>query len=66
MYLASVTNRTPKICIPSPTVLHLRGGRDAIDRHAYPDMEGFYADLARVYREEIRALADLGCAWTKH
>jgi len=62
-YLASVTNRTPKVCIPSPTILHMRGGRDAIDRHAYPDMEGFYADLARVYREEIHALADLGCSY---
>ena len=41
----------------------MRGGRDAIDRHAYPDMEGFYADLAQVYREEIRALADLGCTY---
>ena len=62
-YLASVTHRTPKVCIPSPTILHMRGGRDAIDRHAYPDLEGFYADLARVYREEIRALADLGCTY---
>ena len=62
-YLASVTHRTPKVCIPSPTILHMRGGRDAIDRHAYPDMEGFYADLAQVYREEIRALADLGCTY---
>jgi 5-methyltetrahydropteroyltriglutamate--homocysteine methyltransferase len=41
----------------------MRGGRDAIDKHAYPDMEGFYADLAQVYREEIRALADLGCTY---
>ena len=62
-YLASVTNRTPKVCIPSPTILHMRGGRDAIDKHAYPEMEDFYADLARVYREEIRALADLGCTY---
>lgn len=62
-YLASVTHRTPKVCIPSPTILHMRGGRNAIDRHAYPDMEGFYADLAQVYREEIRALADLGCTY---
>lgn len=62
-YLASVTNRTPKVCIPSPTILHMRGGRDAIDRHAYPEMESFYADLARVYREEIRALANLGCTY---
>lgn len=62
-YLASVTNHTPKVCIPSPTILHMRGGRDAIDKHAYPEMEDFYADLAQVYREEIRALADLGCTY---
>jgi 5-methyltetrahydropteroyltriglutamate--homocysteine methyltransferase len=62
-YLASVTHRTPKLCIPSPTILHMRGGRDAIDKHAYPEMEDFYADLAQVYREEIRALADLGCTY---
>ena len=46
-YLASVTGRTPKLCIPSPTILHMRGGRAAIDEQAYPDMEKFYADLAR-------------------
>lgn len=62
-YLASVTQRTPKLCIPSPTILHMRGGRDAIDKHAYPDIDGFYADLAQVYREEIRALADIGCTY---
>ena len=62
-YLASVTGQTPKLCIPSPSVLHFRGGREAIDRKAYPDMEGFYADLARVYREEIQELAALGCTY---
>ena len=62
-YLASVTARTPKLCIPSPTILHMRGGRAAIDEQAYPDMEKFYADLARVYREEIHALADVGCTY---
>jgi 5-methyltetrahydropteroyltriglutamate--homocysteine methyltransferase len=62
-YLASVTDRTPKLCIPSPTILHMRGGRAAIDEQAYPDMEKFYADLARVYREEIQALADVGCTY---
>src|SRR6266498_3837582 len=58
-YLALVTARTPKLCIPSPTILHMRGGRDAIDKQAYPDIERFYSDLAHVYREEIRALAEL-------
>jgi 5-methyltetrahydropteroyltriglutamate--homocysteine methyltransferase len=62
-FLSSVTQRTPKLCIPSPTILHMRGGRDAIDKQAYPEMEGFYDDLARVYREEIRALADCGCTY---
>ena len=62
-YLASVTTRTPKLCIPSPTILHMRGGRAAVDKQAYPDMDRFYSDLAQVYREEIRALAELGCTY---
>ncbi len=62
-FLRSVTRRTPKQCIPSPTILHMRGGRGAIDRNAYPDVDMFFADLARVYREEIRDLAQLGCTY---
>ncbi|HEY1235668.1 MAG TPA: 5-methyltetrahydropteroyltriglutamate--homocysteine S-methyltransferase, partial [Candidatus Binatia bacterium] len=62
-YLASVTSRTPKLCIPSPTILHMRGGRDAVDKKTYPDMDGFFSDLAQVYREEIRGLAELGCTY---
>jgi 5-methyltetrahydropteroyltriglutamate--homocysteine methyltransferase len=62
-YLQSVTQRTAKLCIPSPTILHMRGGRAAIDKQAYPDMEKFNADLARVYTEEIHALADVGCTY---
>jgi 5-methyltetrahydropteroyltriglutamate--homocysteine methyltransferase len=62
-FLASIARAMPKITIPSPTVMHFRGGRDAIDAQAYPDMEGFYADLARVYREEIHDLAQAGCRY---
>jgi 5-methyltetrahydropteroyltriglutamate--homocysteine methyltransferase len=62
-FLKSVAKVTPKITIPSPTTLHFRGGREAIDRHAYPDMAEFYADLARVYREEIADLAAAGCRY---
>lgn len=54
---------TAKITIPSPTILHFRGGRDAIDTAAYPTMDSFYADLARVYREEIADLAAAGCRY---
>jgi len=62
-FLKSATSATPKITIPSPSVLHFRGGRKAIDRAAYPDIDEFYADLARVYGEEIRDLADAGCRY---
>jgi 5-methyltetrahydropteroyltriglutamate--homocysteine methyltransferase len=62
-YLESVTTRTPKVTIPSPTMVHFRGGRKAIDIEAYPDMEEFFDDLARVYREEIQSLYDAGCRY---
>lgn len=54
---------TPKLTIPSPTIVHFRGGRDAIDARAYPQIGQFYDDLAAVYRAEIRALADAGCRY---
>jgi 5-methyltetrahydropteroyltriglutamate--homocysteine methyltransferase len=62
-FLKLITRATPKITIPSPTTMHFRGGREAIDPKAYPDIDGFYDDLARVYREEIRDLAQAGCRY---
>jgi len=62
-FLKSVTQRTAKLCIPSPSILHFRGGRKAVREDAYPDMDEFFADLARVYREEVRDLAALGCTY---
>jgi len=62
-FLKSTTKQTAKLCIPSPTMVHFRGGRAAVDRVAYPDMEEFFADLARVYREEIADLAARGCTY---
>lgn len=62
-FLKSVTKETPKLTIPSPSLMHFRGGRGAIDEKAYPDMDGFYADLARVYNEEILDLAAAGCRY---
>lgn len=54
---------TPKVTFPSPTVVHFRGGREMIDATAYPEMDGFYADLARIYRQEIAELAAAGCRY---
>jgi 5-methyltetrahydropteroyltriglutamate--homocysteine methyltransferase len=62
-FLKSATKNTPKVTIPSPTMLHFRGGRAAISREAYPEMDAFYEDVAACYRAEIKSLADAGCTY---
>ena len=62
-FLHSIAKATPKVTMPSPTVVHFRGGREMIDTKAYPQMDAFYADLARVYQEEIADLAAAGCRY---
>ncbi|MEX1143235.1 MAG: 5-methyltetrahydropteroyltriglutamate--homocysteine S-methyltransferase [Anaerolineales bacterium] len=62
-YLKSVTSRTPKVTIPSPTMTHFRGGRKAIDIDAYPDLDEFFDDLALVYQKEIDSLYKAGCRY---
>ncbi len=62
-FLKSQVSRTPKVCIPSPTMVHFRGGRAAIDIESYPDLDQFFADLAQCYRDEIAALYAAGCRY---
>jgi 5-methyltetrahydropteroyltriglutamate--homocysteine methyltransferase len=64
-YLKSVApaGTTAKLTIPSPSMLHYRGGRAAIDAAVYPDMEQFWDDLAKVYAQELAALHRLGCTY---
>jgi 5-methyltetrahydropteroyltriglutamate--homocysteine methyltransferase len=62
-FLKEVATVTPKMTIPSPSVLHFRGGRKAIDREAYPDMDGFYADTAEAYRKAVAAFYEAGCRY---
>jgi 5-methyltetrahydropteroyltriglutamate--homocysteine methyltransferase len=54
---------TPKMTIPSPSVLHFRGGRRAVDQSVYPDMNAFYRDLGDAYNQAVRAFADAGCRY---
>ena len=61
-FLKSVAQATPKLTMPSPSMMHYPGGR-GIDRNVYPDMEQFFADLAEVYVKEITALGRLGCTY---
>jgi len=62
-FTQSATKVTAKLSIPSPSVLHFRGGRGGVSASAYPEMGDFFTDLARVYREEIQALAAAGCTY---
>lgn len=63
-FVKANTKRTPKQTMPSPTML-LRGGRAAVNREAYPDLAEFHADIAEVYREELRQLGEAGCRYVQ-
>ncbi|WP_066272158.1 5-methyltetrahydropteroyltriglutamate--homocysteine S-methyltransferase [Hydrogenophaga palleronii] len=57
---------TPKVTIPSPTMLHFRGGRAGISKEAYPDLDpAFYDDVAKAYGDELQSLADAGCTYVQ-
>lgn len=62
-YLRALTPTPAKITIPSPTMLHFRGGRAGIDADAYPHIEDFFEDLALCYQREIEALYAAGCRY---
>jgi 5-methyltetrahydropteroyltriglutamate--homocysteine methyltransferase len=55
--------QTAKITIPSPSMVHYRGGREAIDATVYPDLAQFWDDLAGAYAQEIQRLYDLGARY---
>lgn len=62
-FLNSVVSRTAKVSIPSPSMLIVQGGEKVIDRSIYPDPDEFFADLSRVYAEEVADLAKAGCKY---
>ena len=66
-YLKSqVAGHTPKVTIPSPTMLHFRGGRAGISKEAYPELDpAFYDDVAKAYGDELRSLAAAGCTYVQ-
>ena len=59
----AVTKNVPKLTIPSPSMVHYRGGRAAVDPRVYPVLDEFWADLVAAYREEVRRLGELGCTY---
>ncbi len=62
-FLQQHTSAASKMTLPSPSVLHFRGGRKAVSREVYPDMEEFYHDLGLAYRAAVQAFADAGCRY---
>ncbi len=59
-FIKSVTKVMPKVCIPSPTLMHFRGGRENIDIKAYPQMRDFFTDIAKAYQAEINDMVAAG------
>src|SRR4029078_1668726 len=64
-FLASHTTLTHKVAIPSPTMLHFRAGRAGIPEDVYPEMQGFYDDVAAAYHAKIADLAEAGCRYVQ-
>jgi 5-methyltetrahydropteroyltriglutamate--homocysteine methyltransferase len=64
-FLASIVDSgvTAKLTIPSPSMVHYRGGRAAIDPAVYADEDAFWADLSAAYAEQVRRVAELGCRY---
>lgn len=58
-----VTTATPKLTIPSPSMVYARGGSAVIDRTVYPDLEQFWTDLSAAYAAEVATLHGLGCRY---
>jgi 5-methyltetrahydropteroyltriglutamate--homocysteine methyltransferase len=59
----ALAGQTPKLTIPSPSMVHYRGGREAIDESVYPDLTQFWDDLAAAYGKEVKQIYDLGCRY---
>jgi len=62
-FLKAHTRVTPKMTIPAPSTLHFRQGRVAISKQVYPELDQFFDDLAKAYRDAIRAFYDAGCRY---
>ncbi|MEA2332399.1 MAG: 5-methyltetrahydropteroyltriglutamate--homocysteine methyltransferase [Thermoleophilaceae bacterium] len=59
----TVNGTTPKLTIPSPSMVHYRGGAAAIDPEVYPDKDQFWSDLTAAYSKQVRMVHDLGCTY---
>ncbi len=64
-FLRAATSRTPKITIPSPTIIHFRAGRENISKDTYRDLDLFWNDIVDAFNRELKVLADAGCRYVQ-
>jgi 5-methyltetrahydropteroyltriglutamate--homocysteine methyltransferase len=62
-FLKEHSKVVPKMTIPSPSVLHFRGGRKTVSTDVYPGMDQFYHDLGEAYLKAVQAFAADGCTY---
>ncbi|HEY2319224.1 MAG TPA: 5-methyltetrahydropteroyltriglutamate--homocysteine S-methyltransferase [Solirubrobacteraceae bacterium] len=55
--------QTPKLTVPSPSMVHYRGGNSSIDESVYPELDRFWDDLTRAYARQLSGAYDLGCRY---
>jgi 5-methyltetrahydropteroyltriglutamate--homocysteine methyltransferase len=64
-FLMQLAGEHAKVTLPAPSAIHFFGGANGIDRSIYVDVDEFFEDLAKVYREELSALAAAGCRYVQ-
>jgi methionine synthase II (cobalamin-independent) len=64
-FLSGITPATPKITMPAPSTMHFWRGREYADAGLYDTVERFFADLGRVYQQEIAELAAAGARYVQ-
>src|SRR3954451_20142231 len=62
-FLRDHTSAVPKMCIPSPTVLHFRLAAGSVQHSPYRDRDALFDDLAATWRDAVRAFYDAGCRY---
>jgi 5-methyltetrahydropteroyltriglutamate--homocysteine methyltransferase len=62
-FLKANTRVTPKMTIPSPTLMHFRFGRASISKALYPELDEFFDDLGKAYAKAVKAFYDAGCRY---
>jgi 5-methyltetrahydropteroyltriglutamate--homocysteine methyltransferase len=62
-FLKANTKVTPKMTIPSPSVLHFRLEPNAVNTSLYKDRNDIFEDLGKAYQQAVKGFYDAGCRY---